>query len=109
MPPALGLMIRASSARSRAEGHNGRSGGAIGLVSGDAAGRATSPFERPARPRATPPEGQARETIRSPNDPLGAVTVTVSPARRPMSALPTGDVLLIRPCAGEASWLPTIV
>ena len=53
--------------------------------------------------------GQARETIRSPNEPAGAVTVTVSPARRPMSARPTGEVLLMRPWAGDASWLPTIV
>jgi hypothetical protein len=52
---------------------------------------------------------QARETIRSPNEPAGAVTVTVSPARRPMSARPTGEVLLMRPWAGEASWLPTMV
>ena len=56
-----------------------------------------------------PPGGQPRETIRSPKRPPGAATVTESPARRPMSARPTGEVLLIRPSAGDASWLPTIV
>ena len=55
------------------------------------------------------PRRQARETIRRPIEPLGAATVTVSPARRPISARPTGEVLLMRPSAGDASWLPTIV
>src|SRR5664279_3680660 len=55
------------------------------------------------------PDGQARDTIRRPNAPLGAATVTVSPACPPMSARPMGEVLLMRPSAGEASWLPTMV
>lgn len=59
--------------------------------------------------RGDSPDVQARDTIRSPNAPRGAATVTVSPACPPMSARPIGEMLLMRPSAGEASWLPTIV
>ena len=41
--------------------------------------------------------------------PPGVLKSTVSPAFRPRSALPRGDSLEMRPDAGEASVLPTIV
>ena len=39
--------------------------------------------------------------------PLGASTVTVSPARAPIRALPTGDSSLMAPALKSDSWLPT--
>src|SRR5688572_24120855 len=41
--------------------------------------------------------------------PAGTDTLTVSPARRPCSARPTGDSLLILPSCGDASADPTMV
>src|SRR5664280_1050358 len=87
---------------------------AIGARSGvplDPRSLANRPTTRRLRvpPVARRPGHQASERIRSPKAPLGAVTTTRSPARAPISARPTGDVLLIRPSAGAASWLPTIV
>src|SRR5687767_11217094 len=54
-------------------------------------------------------KGQAILTSVYVTDPAGAWTTTLSPLRRPISAAPTGDSLLMRPSRGAASAEPTMV
>src|SRR5713226_2869122 len=48
------------------------------------------------------------ETIVSERWPSGALSVTVSPLRRPSSAEPSGDAVVIQPRSGSAPMVPTI-